>query len=82
MLEQLLDFAGCSSIQFFNPFFVPYETPRRVRGQLSHLIFRDLRDPMPCHRPLLSSLTFPAQPWEAEDFPKAGKYFNHVPLLT
>ena len=38
MLEQPLLFNGCSSIQFFNSFFVTYETPCCARGHYSHLL--------------------------------------------
>ena len=57
MLEQPLDFTGCSSIQFFNSFlwfcdfvtsvidfcdFVTNRTLSHTRGHHSHLIFCDL----------------------------------------
>ena len=55
-----------------------------LTGHHSYLIFCDLRDNMPRQRSLLSSLTFPTQLVlkEGEDFPRSGKYFNDVSLLT
>ena len=50
-------FTACSSIPFFNSFFVTYGTPCCARGHQSHLIFYDLQDTMSCQRSLLSSLT-------------------------
>ena len=57
MLQQLLLFTGCSSIRFFNSFFVTYETSCRATDHHSDLSFCDLRDGMPCQRSLLSSRT-------------------------
>ena len=37
----------------------------------------DLGDAMPSHL-----VTTQPLPREAEDFPRGGKYFNYVPLLT
>ena len=84
IFEQPLLSIDCSSIQFFNSFFVIYGTPCCARGHHSHLIFCDLRDNTPPQRSLLLSLTFHVQsvPREAEDFPEGDKYFNHAPLLA
>ena len=57
ILNQPLFFSGCSSIPFFNSYFVTYGTPCCVRGLHSHLSFCDLLKTMPWQRSLLSSLT-------------------------
>ena len=57
ILEQPLLFTGCSSIQFFNSFFVAYRTPCCTRCHHSHLIFCDLQDTIPHQRSPLSFLT-------------------------
>ena len=88
ILEQPLDFTGCSSIQFFNllPSLihpVPLIQLVRLPGITHHLLcsacvtYKTL-----CHA--IGHRVLPTQPLlsEVEDFPRGGKYFNHVSLVT
>ena len=51
MLEQPLDFTGCSSIQFFNSPPSPNQVSQAARGYLPLTVQRlcDLRETMPRH---------------------------------
>ena len=83
-----LDFTGCSSIQFFNSLLSlihrrPLTKLVRLVGVTYHLLcsagvtYRTL-----CHT--IGHQVLPTQPFprEAEDIPKGGKCFNHVPQPT
>ena len=81
MLEQPLEFTG---IQFFNlPPSLPLTQLVRLPGITYHLLwsacvtYRAL-----CHAIGHQVLTTQLLHREAEDVPRGGKYFNHVPLLT
>ena len=88
MLEQPLDFTGCSSIQFFGslPSLICHPFPKTVshaaQGYLpltvQHLC--DLQDAMQCY--WSPSPSHPILSREAEDFLSGGKYPKDVPLPT
>ena len=80
ILQEKLD--ACSSIQFFNSPHFPI-TVSEVSGVTYHLLCSTcVTYGTPCHS--IGHQALPIQPWpkEAEDFPRGGKYFNHVSLLT
>ena len=53
--------------------------PSLVASSLTVQPLYNLRDAMPLHcSPVLPTQALPK---EAEDFPRGGRYFNHVPLL-
>ena len=81
MLESLLLFTGCSSIQCFNsPSF-----PEHIQDKFSTVLLPvkclcNFLDAMP--RYLSPSTSHPVLPREAEDFPRVGKNPKDVPLPT
>ena len=81
LVQPLLLFTGCTSIQFFSSYFLT----QRVRPSLitypslcsAYVTYRTS-----CHAIGHEELLTQPLPREAEDFPRSDKYFKHVPLLT
>ena len=82
MLEQPLDFTGCSSIQFFNlpPSPNTVSEASRIYLPLNMQRLCDLQ--VLCHTTGHQVLPTDPLPRETEDFPRVGKYPKDEPLRT
>ena len=82
MLQQPLLFTGCSSIQFFNSALSQTYLVRPHLVASTSLCILCVTYWTLCH--VIGYQVLPTQPLsrEAAGFPRGGKYFDHVPLLT
>ena len=81
LVQPLLLFTGCTSIQFFSPYFLT----QRVRPSL--ITYPSLCSACVTNRTSYHAIgheALPIQPLprEAKDFPRSNKHFKHVPPLT
>ena len=80
MLQQLLLFTGCSSIQFLNPpLFLEHSQLGHLWSPYNSLCSTCAIYGRPCpaigHQVLLTQTLL----WKAQDFPSGGKYTKNVP---